>query len=336
MDDDLMIEKKIDFNNNTFVSVKSYHNDKNLLFNGFIACSKFNPIIYKALKQAYSTNDINLKNNYYLFCSQLYTIYQKLNKNQNTFLLQEKKSPEFDEGVKIYFNNEHLLTHWCYSKTINIIDNWKKNIIDNWKSYILRELLPIVKSLNVKLEGNIYSSHHTFNENPEMKNKQNNFYHILKETKPKTILEIGFNAGFSCLLMKMILPDVNITCVDLNEHKYVMTCFDKLSSDFNGLNLLPGSSYDVGLPQLITENKKFDFIHIDGDHRLEGATKDMELCLKLCHDKTIILFDDTNLKYLDDLCSSYVKQGILKDYHFKEYLNNQKYKHRFLQINRYK
>jgi predicted O-methyltransferase YrrM len=218
---------------------------------------------------------------------------------------------------------------------VDNIDNELKAefIIDNWKTYIKNELLPIIKLLNVKLEGNIYSRHLTVNENPEMTDKQNNICHILQNTKPKTILEVGFNAGFSCLLMKMLLPDVNITCVDLNEHKYVMPCFNKLSSDFSNLNIIPGSSYDVGLPQLIRKNITFDLIHIDGDHRLEGARKDIELCIKLCHDNTVIMFDDTNLKYLDDLCTSYVKRKILKDYHFKEYLNKQNYKHRFLQIN---
>lgn len=324
MDDDLMIEKEIDFKNNTFVSVKSYHIDKNLLFNGFIACSKFNPIIYKALKQTYLTKNINLKNNYHLFCAQFYTIYQKLSPYQNTFLLQEIKDINFKNGVKSYYNEEHILTH---SKKINV------SIIDNWKTYIKNKLLPIIKNLNVKPEGNIYSSHLTFNENPEMKDKQNNICHILKDIKPKTILEIGFNAGFSCLLMKMLVPDVHITCIDLNEHKYVMPCFNKISSDFSNLNIIPGSSYDVGLPQLIKKNMVFDLIHIDGDHRLQGAIKDIELCLKLCHDKTIIIFDDTNLDYLDNLCSMYVKNGRLKDYHFKEYLNKQKYKHRFFQIN---
>ena len=86
MDDDLMIDNKLDFKNNTFISVKSYH--------------------------------LDLMNDYLFFCNELYKIYQKLKKYQNTFLLKEKRTKEFKEGVKIYYNNKHILTRWCYNKKI--------------------------------------------------------------------------------------------------------------------------------------------------------------------------------------------------------------------------
>ena len=121
------------------------------------------------------------------------------------------------------------------------------SITNYWKGYIETHLMKIVKYFNVKLEGNIYSAHHSFDDTSNnLSNKRFNIYNVLKKTKPRTILEIGFNAGFSCLLMKLVVPGANITCVDLNQHLYVMPCFNKISSDFSSLRMIPGSSYDIG------------------------------------------------------------------------------------------
>ena len=46
-----------------------------------------------------------------------------------------------------------------------------------------------------------------------------------------------------------------------------------MSSDFDSLKFIPESSHEKALPRLIKNKKVFDFIHIDGDHRLEGEKR---------------------------------------------------------------
>ena len=145
MDDDLMIENKIDFKHNTFVTVKSYHKNKNLMFNGFIACSKFNPIMYKALKRCYVTDNLDLTKDYHLFCVQLYHIYQQLKTDQNTFILQEKRHSSFKEGVRSYYKDMHMLSHWCYSKKVELNNSVNKHIL-NRKMPVYISLTSIFKS----------------------------------------------------------------------------------------------------------------------------------------------------------------------------------------------
>lgn len=107
-----------------------------------------------------------------------------------------------------------------------------------WKRYITNILLPIIKKSNTKLEGNLYSAHLTFNESTQLQDKQYNFYNLIKNTKPKNVLEIGFNSGFSSLFMKMIDVSLDITCVDINEHNYVVPCFKKIEEDFGNMKLI--------------------------------------------------------------------------------------------------
>jgi predicted O-methyltransferase YrrM len=243
-----------------------------------------------------------------------------------------KHIPNKYPQLKLGQNNDNTSPSDFYIYKIQ--DEYFKNLENNWKIYIQENMIPIIKNLNVLLEGNIYSAHNTFNESDQLSDKRVNIYNLINNIKPKKVLEIGFNAGFSTLFMKMINSDLAITCIDLNEHKYVVPCFNKLNSDFNGLSIILESSYDIALPKLILNKEEFDLIHIDGDHRIDGARKDFELSLKLSKNGTVIIFDDTNLPHLNNLCNYYVKKGLVSDYELTDFLNNQKYKHRILKVNK--
>lgn len=210
------------------------------------------------------------------------------------------------------------------------------DIIHTWKTYIDSELLPIIRGLNVTLEGNLYTSHQSFVENDNLNDKRYNIYNLLNTIKPNRVLEIGFNAGFSCLLMKLIQPNIAITCVDINKHKYVMPCYNKLTEDFDNIQLIPESSYDIALPDLIHKNESYDIIHIDGDHRYDSAKKDFNLCLQLSRPGTIIIVDDTNLIHLNKLCDEYVASGFVCEYKLADFKSTQQYKHRLLEVTNYK
>jgi predicted O-methyltransferase YrrM len=204
----------------------------------------------------------------------------------------------------------------------------KNDIINNWKQYINNNLIQLIGN---KPEGNIYTSHQSTIPNDFMIQKQINIVTFMTKFKPKNILEIGFNAGFSALLMKMSYSQNKFTCIDINHHKYVIPCFQLIKNDFNfDMNIILESSH-TALEKLIKEDNNYDFIHIDGDHSLNGATKDLELCIKLSKSGTIIMFDDTNISYLNDLCNKYIHNGYLKEYIFDK-IEGTKYNHRFLEV----
>lgn len=179
-------------------------------------------------------------------------------------------------------------------------------VINRWKQIIESELFPTIQNSGEYLEGNIYAAGYNMIYTPEYYAKQQNI--ILCATNPnvKKVLEIGFNSGFSTLLILLSNPNIHITCVDINIHSYMLPCYNILKNYFGDrINLLIGDSTLV----VPTIKDTFDLIHIDGGHSIDIAEKDIINSIALCNDNCILIMDDTDMDNIN----------ILWNYHSMKY-----------------
>ena len=143
-------------------------------------------------------------------------------------------------------------------------------------------------------------SHHTTDFTDVYVNKVKNISNILLNKNIKHVMEIGFNSGFSALLMLLSNPNITVTCFDLGDHKYTMPCYEKLKESFsNRINLILGNSLQT-LPNI---NDIYDLIHIDGSISTEFVASDIINSYRLSKLGTIIILNDyefDNLRYLWD------------------------------------
>jgi hypothetical protein len=185
--------------------------------------------------------------------------------------------------------------------------------------YIDMVLKPIVESIGETLEGNV------FEEDPNYKDlflpKRKN---IIVSCQNKTnALEIGFNSGYSAVLILLSNPKIKLTCVDIGWHKYTIPCYQQIKQDFGDrIQLLIGDSRNV-VPNI---NDKFDLIHIDGGHSLDIAESDIVNTNRLLMDNAVIIMDDVNINDNDhtlaNLWIKYVNIYGYKEPSFEIYKNN--------------
>jgi len=191
----------------------------------------------------------------------------------------------------------------------NIKDITINNNINKAKTYIDTYLLPIINNSGELLEGNIFMLHHTTNYTDIFLNKTKNISNMVLNKNIQKVMEIGFNSGFSTLLMLLTNPKIYITCFDLGEHKYTMPCFIKLKETFGDrINIIIGDSTQT----LKNVNDIYDVIHIDGGHSTEIANSDIINAYRLSKQGTIIIMDDYDGPNLHNLWDSYIIKYNLK------------------------
>ena len=198
----------------------------------------------------------------------------------------------------------------------NIKDITINNNINKAKTYIDAYLLPIINNCGELLEGNIFMAHHTINYTDMYLNKSKNISNMVLNKNIKNVMEIGFNSGFSTLLMLLTNPNICIKCFDLGEHKYVIPCYEKLKETFGDrINIIIGDSTQT----LQNVNDIYDLIHIDGGHATEIANSDIINTYRLSKQGTIIIMDDYDFPNLHNLWDSYIIKYNLKKLHINVY-----------------
>ncbi len=74
IDSDAMLLKDLDeiMEGQEFASVKSYHRNRDLIFNGFLGVTPKHPIMHAALKDIYQLEDSEIQADYFVVCSNLH------------------------------------------------------------------------------------------------------------------------------------------------------------------------------------------------------------------------------------------------------------------------
>ena len=167
----------------------------------------------------------------------------------------------------------------------------------------------IVDESGEAIEGNLFTLHQQqpLPAQPELslRGKRRNF--ALYVTGGRSLVEIGFNAGHSCLLALSVNPSLRYVGVDLGEHAYTDPCFRYLQSVFPGrVELVTGDSREV-LPLA----GQFDRFHVDGGHGLEIAASDLRAVISMAAPNSTILVDDINQRHISAICDWHELQGNL-------------------------
>lgn len=137
---------------------------------------------------------------------------------------------------------------------------------------------------------------------------------ILARRKPKFILEIGTAGGGTLFLFARISsPDAVIMSIDLpggrfggGYHEWRILLYKSFAIYKQKIYLIRQDSHalsTLNMVEKILEERRLDFLFIDGDHTYDGVKKDFEMYSKFVGEGGIIAFHDIVLGPPEDVGS---------------------------------
>jgi hypothetical protein len=199
------------------------------------------------------------------------------------------------------------------------MDNVNGLLDPNWDPLLehvtphLESLARIAKSCNpLTIEGHIYAT--------EFIERRRTLF--LLGVSRNNILEIGFNLGFSSLLMLSANPRLRLHAVDIGVHSYVRPCFEYLRKIFPGRVQLSIGNSTIQLPKILSAEREFDGFHIDGSHDMDIAAADLENVISRAQRGALIVFDDTDRRDLSLLLTRKILTGQINRLQDEFFLKN--------------
>jgi lipopolysaccharide biosynthesis glycosyltransferase len=280
------------------------YNDKSAFTSGILLfnnCEKIKDLFIKI------NEDIINRPYYFCCCDQPYIVYNAFKYNLYNNKILKSLAVNNDNNI----DSDKIIHHFpggpgAYQHKINNMTNFLNNIkdftinnnINKAKTYIDTNLLPIIYNCGELLEGNIFTIHQTTVYTDVYLNKSKNISNLVLNKSIKKVMEIGFNSGFSTLLMLISNPSIQVSCFDLGEHKYTIPCYEKLKETFGDrINITIGDSTKT----LQNINDNYDLIHIDGGHSTEVADSDIINSYRLSEPRTILIMDDYDFPHLHNI-----------------------------------
>lgn len=121
--------------------------------------------------------------------------------------------------------------------------------------------------------------------------KAKTIFHIIQETKPQTLLELGTSVGIGSLYLGS--ADANAKLYTLEGCPAIAEIAQEGIDKFNLKNTqIKVGSFNEVLPKLLTEVHSIDFAYLDGDHTKESTIRYFNMILPKLNSNSVVILDD--------------------------------------------
>jgi len=116
-------------------------------------------------------------------------------------------------------------------------------------------------------------------------------HHTVAHFQPKSILELGTCLGLGTAYLATACPTAKVITVEGSNHLFQRSRenFDLLK--INNIFPVNGNFQDI-LPQIVKEEKGFDMVFMDGNHRKEATLNYFETLLPCMNSNSMVILDD--------------------------------------------